>query len=791
MPKYKYELSNGKFLTLEGDTQPDDTEVESIAKQNNVQLKSAVPPVNIPVSEPIQQEPLPVQEPVTPETQPEKGWLRKAWDAISTPLTEKPKEVGQGVSDYITEPSLATSPTGQGGIHDYLAGVNARMKGFYGGAAEGVGNVVSDLTSPLNLALTLATAGEYGAGKAGLSQIARLMRIGQKAASIPVAAHGAYETFRPDASLGERGMGLVEMAGGAAPFVHAPSTTPELNAAPENIAPEVLVQQPQLRPSIADRINGALAEPPPVPERVPIQEPNPWLGETINDIGYTETAPIPQEIQFNEAEQKPLNWKTDETRRMRAGEEPTSQVPDVQKLDPRTQALLDKRKAQEEIKATKLTPQELLESDKQGQLQQGYDLFRGLMSVDPPFMTSAAFRQAGKYAGTTEWWKAWAEAAKAFGSKNLADAQESIRLQRPLFKPTVDPATGEVGPSYAEQVGLRRGNLSKYSKRDEAIRGELAEQLPIYGRYVKRSNRAFNAFLNHIADTKLEEMVNTGVKLNEAGKLGGITGNLLSSDVAPNPLTDLTAGKKIADFINTSLHRGKLGIEAGNYNVNLEKNARLLSNTFFSPRNIASQIRMLNPSTYIMAPPQIRRQYLAAMTRQVALWWTMAQLAEWGGAKISKDATSADYGKIRIGNARIDPPGGLQQYLVLGARMGAGGTTSTGTGKFTPFGQGYKPETRATKALQFGIDRLHPTAKIAWDLANATKKAPFHVTDRILQAVLPMYSDDFAKVLKDNPALAPLILGLSGAGMGTQSYERGSYGEPVFIPEKYDLNIGR
>lgn len=510
---------------------------------------------------------------------------------------------------------------------------------------------------------------------------------------------------------------------------------------------------------------------------------------------------------------EPLNWQTDPVRL--ANMKKVAKDKATGKFDPSTLKGLKKTSEEiptanipnkpppgdivNEMRAMKIPNEKVAELDRAGKLQQGYDLLRGLMSVDPPFMTSAAFRQAGKYVGTTEWFKAWVKAAKAFGSKATADVQEAMRLQRPLFKPTRNPITNKMdGPSYADQVGLRRGSLNRYSRRDEAIKGDLAEKVPIYGKYVASSNRAYNAFINHIADTKLEEMVNTAAKLNRAGKLGGITGNLFSRDITPNPLVDLTAGKKIADFINTSLGRGKLGVEVGNYEVNLERGARILSNTFFSPRMYASTVRMLNPSTYIMAPPQIRKEYLAAMIRQVALWWSMAELAEWGGAYVSKEPTSADFGKIKIGDMRIDPPGGLQQYLVLGARnlpesLGGGGVTSTTTGKFTPFGEGYKPETRATQALQFGINRLHPTAKVAWDIANAQKKAPFHVMDRALQAVLPMYADDLANIIRYNPDIASFILGglAAGSGMGTQAYERGSFGKPVFIPERYDLNIGR
>src|SRR6185503_27297 len=131
-----------------------------------------------------------------------------------------------------------------------------------------------------------------------------------------------------------------------------------------------------------------------------------------------------------------------------------------------------------------------------------------------------------------------------------------------------------------------------------------------------------------------------------------------------DPINNISLGKEIAEFVNTALKRGKLGVELGSHEINLEKHARALSNTFFSTRTISSQIRMLNPSTYVTASPFVRKQYIKAMLRTVGTWWTIAELTEFASSKVSvsKDPTSADFGKIRIGNVRIDPPGGLQQF---------------------------------------------------------------------------------------------------------------------------------
>lgn len=431
-------------------------------------------------------------------------------------------------------------------------------------------------------------------------------------------------------------------------------------------------------------------------------------------------------------------------------------------------------------------------------LQNTYDLSRGLMGVDPPLVTSAAFRQGASLIGTKDWFKSWIPSVKSYGSEKTFQKVMDDVNELPYFKKPLLP-NGELGESFAEKIGVRMTNLRDL--REEPIRSEWAEKIPIYGKYgVRTSNRAFTAFTNVLRGGITTNLVDDAIALNKLGKSGGITGNLFTNHVVPNPMQDLNFGKQIGEFVNTSTKVGKLGVEVGNHELNLEKHTRALANAFFSPRGIASQVRMLNPSTYVMADPFIRKQYVKAIIRQVGVWWTLAESAKTGAqfvgahVQVNHDPTSSDFGKIKIGNMRIDPPGGLQQYLVLGAKLAAGGSTSTNTGKFNKFGEGFKPATMGSTVEDFASNRLHPTAKFAWDLVHASKSEPFHVTDRILQLALPMFMNDLMQVANEEPDLGKRILEKTGAayasgvGMGVQSYDKDSFGKPTFWPEKYDVN---
>lgn len=395
-----------------------------------------------------------------------------------------------------------------------------------------------------------------------------------------------------------------------------------------------------------------------------------------------------------------------------------------------------------------------------------YNLPRGLMSVDLPFATSAAFRQAKPFIGTGNWFKAWGTAAKSFGSEEAFQSIMNRINHKPLFQKRL--IKGRIGPSVAEEMGLDMTDLKGINGREEALRSSLAEKIPLYGRYIRASNRAYTGFLNDLRANTLEDLFDS------------------AKAIGRDPLTqDKVLGQGIAEFINTATGRGKLGIELGSKQISLEKNAKLMADVFFAPKLMASNVRMLNPSTYITADPFIRKQYMLGMLRSMGTWGTIAGMAKLAGADVTLDPRSSDFAKIKIGNTRIDLGGGMQQYLVLAAREIKGQTKSSTSNDITEFGKGFKAPTGVSTAVKFGSQKLHPTAKFAWDMLNASEYETVGVGDRVLEMALPMYIGDLKEILEENPELAPLILGLTSVGIGSQTYEGGPP-KPNIIPRKYD-----
>ena len=336
------------------------------------------------------------------------------------------------------------------------------------------------------------------------------------------------------------------------------------------------------------------------------------------------------------------------------------------------------------------------------------------------------------------------------------------------------------------------------------------------GKYIaKPSNRAASTFLNHLRANTYEKLLNNaqdmsarasaGEKVPLPGMMGGfkmpdmLGGSEIgfkknyTQEVAGelNPYQNDVLAKELADFVNTATGRAPLKTHLLPYTpeVNLEKAAGILRYGLFSPRNMFSQIRMMNPSTYVMASPLVRKQYMKAALSTYAAWYGVAQLAKGAGAmtgtdiEVNDDLDSADFGKVRIGDVRLDPGGGNQQFMVAAHRLWSGGWTSSATGDWHRFGEGFRAETQGDAMERFFVNKLNPVTKFAYDLAHASDYQPFQVYDRTLQMFVPLVFQDTLELAKENPSLIPWLTPLVMGGMGTQIYDKGEATSKFINPE--------
>jgi len=697
MPKYKYHLSNGKFLTLEGDTPPTDDEVESLAKEQKVTLQPTTDTTVAP-SKPIQDK---IVNESKPESEPQSSWLSKAWHSISEPLTDAPSRFAKSVSDYIDSPSLDRSPT------------SAFIHGGIAGGVQGLGDVISGMTSPINLGTAALTGGASLAENAGMQGIANAARMGGRIASAPVVAHGASQVLSPESSLGERGFGLAEIAGGLAGMKeHVPSIE-------SNISSEIpkSIETPVSKPSV------------PLGQTVIIKSENmnPKLYKQALEQGYEfqgtndqghfrlkkTSEGLPQPI---------LESDVGSSRPTASGER--------QQLGPE----IDAKKASIAAEAINFPRTIMSSMDMSAPLRQGIGL------IHKP-----------------EFWKSFIPMFKAWGSEEAFNQVQQSIADKPLFKQRPGPG-GKTLPSFAQDAGLKLTDLHSISTREESMMSSIAEKVP----GVRPSNRAYVAFLNKLRADTFESLI-------DQGKVFGADGT-----------TNIPLARELANFINNASGRGNLG--------KLETSAKALSTVFFSPRLIASRVQMLNPQNYVMGNPMVRKEYLKSLFAIAAAGNMVTQLGRLAGGTVEPDMASADFGKLKVGNTRLDPYAGFQQYIVAAQRLmphldslGLGGMMkSTQTGIKYNLGQPkFGQSTRADVASRFARGKVNPVLGFAWSLASGMKEPsgesmnfttanPMH--NSITQRFIPMVMQDLYEIGSQQPENLPWAGPAALFGSGVQQY---------------------
>lgn len=368
-----------------------------------------------------------------------------------------------------------------------------------------------------------------------------------------------------------------------------------------------------------------------------------------------------------------------------------------------------------------------------GGVLQAINVPRSIMtSVD----LSAPFRQ-GLYLTShpREFFGSFKGMFKSFGSERA-------------FKAVVDSI--EAMPEYPL---MKSGKLAltdlgtSLTKREEAFMSSWAEKIPLVGRVVRASGRAYVGFLNKLRADVFAKLIKGA---RAAGK-----------DVAPE--SDLT--KEIAKFVNVMSGRGLLG--------RFERAAPALNGIFFSPRLAASRLTILNPIYYIKADPFVRKEALKSLFTVLGAGSVMLGIAKAGGAEVGIDPRSSDFGKIKIGNTRIDIWGGTQQYVRMAGQMITGKYVSSTTGKEITLGEGYKPLTRYGIALRQLETKTSPVASflIALMKQQDFKGEPINVPKEIGQRFVPMVLGDMYDLAKDNPSLLPVEL-LAVFGFGLQTYKQ-------------------
>lgn len=301
----------------------------------------------------------------------------------------------------------------------------------------------------------------------------------------------------------------------------------------------------------------------------------------------------------------------------------------------------------------------------------------------------------------------------------------------------------------------------KLSAQEEAYMSRWAKNLP----GVKHSEQAYVAFLNRIRADVFDSLIAT------LGRGGTVT--------------DAEA-KIIANYVNVATGRGDLGKAAAGANA--------LATVFFSPRYVLSRFQYLTGQPLrkgtISGEGSARvrvllaKEYARSLTGLGVFYATMgaaltALIGPPGDDKkwnIELDPRSSDFGKIRIGQTRIDPMAGLQQATVLLSRIVSGktktlkGKTVPIRGEKVPFGTGDTSDVIA----RFLRTKLSPAIGSVIDIASGKDVVGQSVTPQgeAIEAVTPLSFREIYETMKEQGVPAGTALGILNLfGVAISTYE--------------------
>ncbi len=336
-------------------------------------------------------------------------------------------------------------------------------------------------------------------------------------------------------------------------------------------------------------------------------------------------------------------------------------------------------------------------------------------------------------------------ASKAFGEM-FRQAVSQKRFDRWFYDVKDDP---RYPMSKESGLYIADPHDPRLSIKEEAFMNNLAEKIPIAGRLIKGSERAYVGYLNKLRWDLFNHFSDI---LASQGKT-----------FENNP----KLYKGLADYVNNSTGRGKL-------HPSLETTAPLLNSAFFAPRLIASRLNFLNPVYYARLPKEIRIQALKDVGKFIGVGLSVMALAKLNGAQVESDPRSSDFGKIKSGNTRWDIWGGHQQYIRVLTQLLTGQSKSATTGQINEInGTGRFGESRGDVALRFLRGKLAPLPSIGADILSGRTISGEKPTIGLeaQQHLLPLLYGDVQEAVKDRGLKAIFTAGIpSMFGVGVQTY---------------------
>ncbi len=223
---------------------------------------------------------------------------------------------------------------------------------------------------------------------------------------------------------------------------------------------------------------------------------------------------------------------------------------------------------------------------------------------------------------------------KAFYSERLTLEMDDALRARPSFK----QFTSKTGGTSGYIAPVREG--AALSSKEETFISTFARKIP----FVRRSERAFITYLNEA----------------RLGSFEAASGTWLSQGASEAEMGILKS------FINLASGRGELP-------ANLNRYAPMLNAVLFSPRLQAATLQLPRQIGRMLLSrnPYMRKEAARALVTFVGGGTALVGLLDATGVsdKVEVDPRSGDFGKIKIGETRLDIWRGYLQYIRFAAQL--------------------------------------------------------------------------------------------------------------------------
>jgi len=294
---------------------------------------------------------------------------------------------------------------------------------------------------------------------------------------------------------------------------------------------------------------------------------------------------------------------------------------------------------------------------------------------------------------------------------------------------------------------------------EEAFPSSLPERIPVLGRVFQASETAFNGgamrMRADLADKYLQIAKRHRVDIDNIDELKGI-----------GSLTNATTG------------RGKLGV--------LEPAAKQINALMFSVKFLKSNfdtltLHLFDPSASKFVKQQAAKNLLSIIGGIAGILMTANAIND---ESVDFDPRSSNFGKIKIGDTRIDVSGGMSSLVTLASRLvptkhnGEWGLwfKSSTTGKFKDLTEGKYGQMTALDIFDnFWQGKLSPTAGLVRDIWKGQNYDREKVTiqNAIKNLTIPISAQQFQDLMDSGEEGEKILLFmiLEGLGFGATTYK--------------------